>query len=221
MLLKPVKQLEWTDMPEYAAEHLARSRVKRVEVVGRRGPVQMKVTSKELREMIGLEKVGVKCEVDREQLKEGLDLLAREGERVEGYRMRKRMLEMLEKVSPRSNTVVGEDKSWSLKWWLSPTSIQSSQSGEMLESITFARTSPISGDTDPSRVRVVETGEDVKVKTDLVFKSVGYKSQVLQGLESWWDPKKYIYNNINGRIIDKQGHIVCISILMCGVTFSI
>ncbi len=46
MLLEKVDSLRATDMPDYALDALSRSRVKRVHVVGRRGPMQVRETGK-------------------------------------------------------------------------------------------------------------------------------------------------------------------------------
>jgi ferredoxin--NADP+ reductase len=51
ILAKPVDELRSTDMAEHALDALARSRVREIHVIGRRGPVQAKFTTKELREL--------------------------------------------------------------------------------------------------------------------------------------------------------------------------
>jgi ferredoxin/flavodoxin---NADP+ reductase len=51
ILAKPVDELRSTDIAEHALDALARSRVREVHVIGRRGPVQVKFTTKELREL--------------------------------------------------------------------------------------------------------------------------------------------------------------------------
>jgi ferredoxin/flavodoxin---NADP+ reductase len=51
ILAKPVAQLRTTDIAEHALDALAESRVKEIHVIGRRGPVQAKFTTKELREL--------------------------------------------------------------------------------------------------------------------------------------------------------------------------
>lgn len=43
-----------TDITEHALEHLRRSRVKNVYIIGRRGPLQVSFTIKELREITKL-----------------------------------------------------------------------------------------------------------------------------------------------------------------------
>ena len=51
ILAKPVDELRSTDITEHALDALARSRVREIHVIGRRGPVQAKFTTKELREL--------------------------------------------------------------------------------------------------------------------------------------------------------------------------
>ena len=51
ILAKPVAQLRTTDIADHALNALAESRVKEIHVIGRRGPVQAKFTTKELREL--------------------------------------------------------------------------------------------------------------------------------------------------------------------------
>lgn len=54
MLLTPIDQLKTTDICQHALEQLAESKVRRVRLVGRRGPLQVAFTIKELREMTKL-----------------------------------------------------------------------------------------------------------------------------------------------------------------------
>jgi ferredoxin--NADP+ reductase len=51
ILAKPVDELRSTDIAEHALDALARSKVKEIHVIGRRGPIQAKFTTKELREL--------------------------------------------------------------------------------------------------------------------------------------------------------------------------
>ncbi|XP_067005903.2 NADPH:adrenodoxin oxidoreductase, mitochondrial [Anabrus simplex] len=54
IMLTPIDVLKKTDITEYALSALARSRIKRVLLIGRRGPLQVAFTIKELREMLNL-----------------------------------------------------------------------------------------------------------------------------------------------------------------------
>src|SRR6516165_2903944 len=51
ILAKPVDELRSTNIAEHAFDALARSQVREIHVIGRRGPVQAKFTTKELREL--------------------------------------------------------------------------------------------------------------------------------------------------------------------------
>ena len=48
----PIDDLRGTDITEAALEKLSKSRIKRVSILGRRGPLQVAFTIKELREML-------------------------------------------------------------------------------------------------------------------------------------------------------------------------
>nr|CAD7456832.1 unnamed protein product [Timema tahoe] len=54
ILLTPIDKLRCTDITEHALVALSKSRVKRVLMIGRRGPLQVAFTIKELREMVNL-----------------------------------------------------------------------------------------------------------------------------------------------------------------------
>lgn len=54
IVLSGVDQLKKTDITEYALEALSKSNIRKVLLVGRRGPLQAAFTIKELREMIKL-----------------------------------------------------------------------------------------------------------------------------------------------------------------------
>ncbi|KAK7079422.1 hypothetical protein SK128_025095, partial [Halocaridina rubra] len=55
ILLTPLHILKKTDIPENVLDLLSKSRVKRIVLIGRRGPEHVALTIKELREMIKLE----------------------------------------------------------------------------------------------------------------------------------------------------------------------
>ncbi|KAH9449690.1 hypothetical protein Pst134EA_019608 [Puccinia striiformis f. sp. tritici] len=66
-----------TDLSERALEMWDKSRVKHIEIVGRRGPLQVGVTTRELQELIGLRNVEI--QIDRELLLEAAGRFAEPG----------------------------------------------------------------------------------------------------------------------------------------------
>jgi len=231
--LKPVDELKEFDLPDYALAELARSRVKSVEIVGRRGLLQFAGTTKEVREMLQLKGVGF----------EGIDerVLSESGRELEGVsqehggRAKKRMMGLLEKGS--RTKLEHADKSWSLKFLRSPTRIlprdptQAQVNGggqdptfssllseppQKVGSIEYdlnRLVPPSTGSSleDPNSFRAEATGEKLRVETDMVFKSVGYRSIGLPGLP--FDEKRGVVKNIDGRVTDESGSIVCSSLL--------
>jgi len=222
MLLKPVEELKEFDLPDYALAELARSRIKTVEIVGRRGLVQFAGTTKEVREMLQLEGVGFEG-IEREMFSQSQRQV--EGMTQEqGGRAKKRMMALLEKGS---KTKLGQaDKSWSLKFLRSPTRLLPSDptraqvegqettfgsifsAPQKVGAIEYDLNRLIRGQNseDPNDFRAEATGETKRVETDMVFKSVGYRSIGLPGLP--FDERKGVVRNIDGRVTDDEGSIV-------------
>ena len=71
ILTKSVDELAKTDIAGYALKALKKSKVKRVQVVGRRGAAQASFTIKELRELTRLE--GVTVSIDADELARGMN----------------------------------------------------------------------------------------------------------------------------------------------------
>ena len=104
ILLKAPADLAETDVPEEVLEVLGKAGVREVSVVGRRGPGQVAFTTKELREMVRLPGVrygGVEAGLVEEA--RGM---------VQGDRMRKRMLGIMQEANAGS----GADASGSGVW---------------------------------------------------------------------------------------------------------
>lgn len=224
ILLKSIDELRETDLPEYALAELARSTVKRVDIVGRRGPLQLAATTKELREMMSLEGVGFEC--DTVLLDEAKDILERQPG-MNGARMRGRAIDLLRKGSKEKFGSTA--KSWSFQFLKSPTSFlprplsppassehHLSSNEDTIGSILYAinTLSPPKGGTegdafDPSRLRAVRSGVERVEKTDMVMKSVGYRSIGLAGLP--FDERNSTIRNVDGRVTQADGTTVSLS----------
>ena len=123
MLLTPVDVLRKTDTTEKALEVLSKSRVKHVHLIGRRGPLQVAFTIKELREMLHLPKCRPILDPSHfEPLRNIVKSL---------QRPRKRLTELLVKsaLEPPTEKQVDiwdhPDKSWRLHLLRSPLEITS------------------------------------------------------------------------------------------------
>lgn len=193
ILLQDTGILSKTDITEHAIETLQKSKVKRVRVVGRRGPLQAAFTIKEIRELTKLQGVGFHP-VDGTLIPEDIKTLPRPSRRI---------MEVLQKDSP--TLLETAPKSWSLDFCLSPTSFNSSSSSAgQLSSVTFEKTTLNPDPFDP-QARAVGIGEHVSLPASLAFRSIGYKSEALPGFSDLAIP----FNDRTGTIPnDELGRII-------------
>ncbi|KAF4340370.1 ferredoxin-NADP+ reductase [Fusarium beomiforme] len=168
MLLEDADTLRKTDITEKALETLSRSKVKRVHVVGRRGPMQASFTIKEVRELMKLEDVAF-LPFDRSLIPEDLKTLPRAS---------KRLMEVLVKGSPTPQETAA--KSWSLDSCLSPKHFLGNQDANSKVASTEFDVTELASPFDP-KSSVKATGKTTILPSDIVFRSVGYKSIALPG----------------------------------------
>ncbi|KAM5348508.1 hypothetical protein ACJ41O_008332 [Fusarium nematophilum] len=168
MLLEDVDVLRKTDITEQALETLSQSRIRRVHVVGRRGPMQAAFTIKEVRELMKLSQVGF-LPIDRSLIPDDLKALPRAS---------KRLMEVLVKGSstPGENAA----KLWSLDSCLSPRHFLGNQDAPSKVASTEFDITELSSPFDP-KSSVELTGKSAVLPSDVVFRSVGYKSVALSG----------------------------------------
>lgn len=197
ILLSDVDRLKNTDVTEHALAVLAKSRIKRVHVVGRRGPMQASFTIKEVRELMNLAQVAF-SPIDPSLLPPEPGKLPR---------MQKRLTQLLLKgsVTPQ----ISASKSWSLDFLLSPTSFNgTSRTSGSLAEVNFARTTFEGQDPFETKARVRSTDECTSIPASTAFRSIGYKSEALTGMADLgipFDPASgTIPNSAGGRILTKS-----------------
>lgn len=196
-LLTDVDSLRKTDITDHALSALSKSRVRRVRVIGRRGPMQASFTIKEVRELMRLPSVGF------EPIKS--DLLPPKP--FELPRTAKRLMQLL---SQGASLVPSEaPKSWSLDFLLSPKSFDSSDTvAHSLSSIKFVRNQLEGADPLNHSARAISTEEHKVFPASLAFRSIGYKSESLPGMEELglhFDVGRgIILNDSDGRAIARE-----------------
>lgn len=192
MLLSRPEDLRRCDISERVFTHLAKSTVKRVSIVGRRGPYEVAFTAKELRELLDLPGVVMDpLPPDMLQPKEGS----------KPTRQQSRIVSLLQRGS--KETVKGPDegfKSWSLEFFRSPTGVVSTPNSvsSNLE-LSLAHTT-----LDPNN-KAVPTGVTSVLPTDLVITSLGQRSEPTA---HWYDPGLGHVRNVSGRVIDERGNVL-------------
>ncbi|KAF1976594.1 NADPH:adrenodoxin oxidoreductase mitochondrial precursor [Bimuria novae-zelandiae CBS 107.79] len=191
ILLQPPHLLKHTDIAEHALAVLSRSKVRRIQVAGRRGPLQAAFTIKEARELMHFPKVGFKSDAKKFYPRD-LGVFPR---------AQKRLAEVLLKGSHCD----GRDhkRRWELSFMRSPQAIRGDNH---VTGVDFQKTA-FAPDADPlsKGAKVVPTNEWVQSPASVVFRSVGYKSTALPGLSelgALFDEKLGIIpNDAYGRVI--------------------
>ncbi|KAL8609362.1 hypothetical protein ACOMHN_008156 [Nucella lapillus] len=199
VLLMPVDLLAKTDISEYALEALSRSRVKRVELVGRRGPLQAAFTIKELREMITMPKCRTVINPD--------DVASLEDTMKDLPRPRRRLMELLFTAGtnpPEKYTKIwaDADRAWYLKFLRSPTEFLPATGGKSVGGIQCT-INQLQGD-DLETQRAVPTEETEVIPCGLVLRSIGYKGAPIEETVPY-DAQKGVISNTNGRVDGCKG----------------
>lgn len=170
ILLTPVRQLQKTDISQHALEVLRSSKIKQVHVVGRRGPLQVAFTIKELREMINL--LDTRTIIQPQDV-QGLDSIIKDIPRP-----RKRITELmfnsaLHPNAETSNRWAEATREWRLVFLRSPIKIQETGGGQV-KAVEFA-VNRLEGN-DLVTQQAVSTNVIESLPCGLVLRSIGYKS---------------------------------------------
>uniref|UniRef100_A0A4W2F5N0 NADPH:adrenodoxin oxidoreductase, mitochondrial n=1 Tax=Bos indicus x Bos taurus TaxID=30522 RepID=A0A4W2F5N0_BOBOX len=199
ILLTPPDHLEKTDITEAALGALRQSRVKTVWIVGRRGPLQVAFTIKELREMIQLP--------GTQPMLDPADFLGLQDRIKEAARPRKRLMELLLRTATEKPGVeeaarrASASRAWGLRFFRSPQQVLPSPDGRRAAGIRLAVTR-LEGIGEATRA--VPTGDVEDLPCGLVLSSIGYKSRPIDPSVPF-DPKLGVVPNMEGRVVDVPG----------------
>ncbi|KAI9655586.1 MAG: NADPH-adrenodoxin reductase [Bathelium mastoideum] len=197
ILLTDIDTLRHTDIADNALESLSRSKIRHVDVVGRRGPMQAAFTLKELRELMNLSCVDFEP-IDTTLLPPNLSELSRTPKR--------RVQLLLKGSSEHPDRPSSAHRSWALKFLLSPISFNSDpQNPNFVGRIRFQKTEFRDADAFTPTATVRPISDDISLPASLAFRSVGYKSEPIPGLEDMGVVFDYnlgiIPNDMYGRVI--------------------
>ncbi len=188
ILSKTVNELKDTDIAQHALEALAASRIRRIYLVGRRGPVQAKFTSQELRELGALEACApVVAPADLE-----LDAASQAELDHPDNKHSQKNLAILREFAQRPPS--DAPKQCQIRFLRSPVKIHGT---ERVASVEFERNA-LEG--EPFHLRARGTGETETLACGLVFRSVGYRGIAIPGVP--FDEKRGVFPNVQGRILE-------------------
>ncbi|XP_056405715.1 NADPH:adrenodoxin oxidoreductase, mitochondrial [Hyla sarda] len=194
MLLSPLELLKNTDVTQPALEALSQSRVKKVWLIGRRGPLQVAFTIKELREMINLP--GTRPVNNPSDFK-GLENISKDLPRP-----RKRLTELLVKSTleapgeKEAARWAQSDREWGLRFFRSPLAVLPSEDGRRAAGVRLSVTR-LEGSGEGAVA--VPTGETEDISCGLILSSIGYRSVLISPGVPFL-PKQGIIPNSMGRV---------------------
>ncbi|XP_016158346.1 PREDICTED: NADPH:adrenodoxin oxidoreductase, mitochondrial isoform X3 [Ficedula albicollis] len=181
-----------TDITDSSLAALACSKVKRVWLVGRRGPLQVAFTIKELREMINLP--GARAVLDP------ADFTGLESAVKDAPRSRKRLTELMMKTALEKPVEVpagaAAPREWGLKFQRSPQAVLPSADGRKARGVRMALTR-LEGSGDSAKA--VPTGDVEELECGLVLSSIGYRSLPLDPAVPF-DSRRGVIPNSSGRV---------------------
>jgi ferredoxin--NADP+ reductase len=186
-------ELAKTDIADYALEALSNSGVKEVYIIGRRGPVQAKFTTPEIKELGELEEADVFTLPEEMEL----DELSQKELESTADRGTARKVELLQNYS--ENKPTGKPKKLILRFLVSPVEMYGDDQGH-LNGMKLVKNKLYA--TDAGTLRPAATGEFEELEVGLVFRSIGYRGVPLPGVpfnKSWG-----VIFNEEGRIVDPE-----------------
>ncbi|XP_056626958.1 NADPH:adrenodoxin oxidoreductase, mitochondrial [Triplophysa dalaica] len=191
ILLSPLEMLKTTDITQHALNALAGSGIRRVLIVGRRGPLQIACTIKELRELGNLPNSRAEMLLgDFEGIEETLKDLPRP---------RKRLTELLMKAVNGGDNKA--EKSWSFRFCRSPVEVLAGADGKRAAGIRLALNN-LEGSGE--NARAVPTHQLEDVNCGLIISSIGYKSIPIDPAVPF-DHRRSVVPNDMGRVHDTPG----------------
>ena len=195
MLILAPDELASTDTADHAITALGRSRVREVELLGRRGPAQAAFTNPELLELGELARADVIVEpADLELDPASIAWL----ESDEADKTARRNVEILRGYAAREPS--GSSHRIALRFLWSPVEVRGDDDGRVT-GLRVVR-NRIELDAD-GRFRAVPTGEQETIECGLVLRSIGYRGEPLAGIP--FDDRRGLIRTEGGRVVDAGG----------------
>lgn len=191
ILSRSEEELAKTDIADYALEALANSNIKKVYILGRRGPAQAAFTTPEIKELGEMQDADIfvlpeEAELDplsQEMLASGADRgTARKVQIIQSY---------------ANNQPSGKSVEMILRFLVSPVEMYGDENGR-LSGMRLVHNELYATEAGTLRPRATERFENIEA--GLAFRSVGYRGVPLPGVpfnESWG-----VILNADGRVID-------------------
>ena len=188
ILAKSTEELKETDITDTALEKLKESKIKKIYMVGRRGPAQAAFTELELKELGNIENVTV--------LLDNYDLSEIDKEEIENSNKKRKNINLINEYAKNKDN--NSKKVITIQFLSSPVEIIEENS--KVKKIKFVK-NKLEGTADNQKAS--PTDEFIEIDCDIIFRSIGYQGIKLNGIP--FDDKKCVIPNIEGQIISETG----------------
>ncbi|GAB3491088.1 FAD-dependent oxidoreductase [Nocardiopsis coralliicola] len=186
ILAKSADELRRTDVPQPILDVLAASRIRRIHLLARRGPLQARFTAPELRDIGALDNADVLVDpADVDIDPNGPDLVG-------AARAARTNLRYLAEWAQRPRA--GRPREIRFRFWRRPVALEGTGR------VRAVRTEHTALGADG---RLTGTGETEEVPAGLVFRSVGYRGVPMPGLP--FDDDGAVLPQQEGRVVDADG----------------
>lgn len=197
MLSKSIDELRMTDIPESALEALSQKTIKHVHLIGRRGPIQSKFTTKELYELGKLNNCNVSINPSHLNLKAACQKELEDTSNTiiqKNFKVFQAYGNNFSAINDATKTQV------SIDFMLNPKCFSGQQ---QLISACFNKTY-LEG--APFHQACKPLNELVEIPCGIAFTSVGFRGALLKGL-SVTEPKRTLTHK-DSRLLDANSHVV-------------
>ncbi len=191
ILCRTPKELEATDIAEHALEALRNSKVKEVQLLGRRGPAQAAFTNPEVKEIGEMEDADVFALEKETQL----DELSKAEVAGDSDPAIQKKVEILQGYALRPST--GKARQLFVRFLVSPTELVGDSAGRVSK-MKLVRNVLVKSDTGTLSAKATDQTEELAV--GLVFRSVGYRGVALPDVP--FNDRWGVILNEHGRVID-------------------
>jgi ferredoxin--NADP+ reductase len=189
------KELEATDMADYAIEALSRSAVREVHLLGRRGPAQAAFTNPEVKELGEL----AEADVVVDPAEAALDAVSAQAVAESGDKSLMRKIELIQSYATRQPE--GRKRRLVLRFLVSPVELTGDETGRV-HSVKLARNRLERSPT--GTIAAIPTGEFEELHAGLVFRSVGYRGAALPDVP--FNDRWGVILNDKGRVLDPDSN---------------
>ncbi len=208
ILLTPPEVLSKTDISDKAVQDLKSSTLKNIKIVARRGFLESAFTNKEIRELLELEKYGVKFEGVDPKILDPIIPFKNKFDRITSRRLDLILNQMKppqERKKLKYKIPEVFTKSWKLEYLQSPIeAFENSKNKRLVSSINLQENQLYHESPDsPAKVKSIPGATHLD-KAELVITSIGYKGVSIPGM----DELGIIFNERNGTILNDNGRVL-------------